>query len=80
MRRIGNPVRALMRLDDRILGPRLYYRPLPPFRVDVARTAAAVAPAILFAALTGNLFMLAFPVPGIATVWCRRVSRHRRSG
>ncbi|GLY91334.1 hypothetical protein Airi02_092630 [Actinoallomurus iriomotensis] len=47
MPRIGNPVRALMRLDDRVLGPRLYYRPLPPLRVDVARTVADPADSTL---------------------------------
>ncbi|GAA4618165.1 hypothetical protein GCM10023195_81450 [Actinoallomurus liliacearum] len=80
MSRIGSPVRALMRLDDRVLGARLYYRPLPPLRVDIARTVAAATLVSLFAALTGNLFFLVLPAPAIAAVWYRRARHNRRSG
>jgi hypothetical protein len=80
MPRIGNPVRALMRLDDRILGPRLYYRPLPPLRVDIARTVAIAALVILLAVLTGNPFGLVVLVPALASMWYRRIRHSRRSG
>lgn len=80
MPRIGNPVRALMRLDDRVLGPRLYYRPLPPLRLDIVRTVAAVAFVITFAVLTGNLYFLIPPIPLVASIWYRRIRHSRRPG
>ena len=78
MPRIGNPVRALMRLDDRLLGRWLYNRQPVPLRIEIASVVAAIALATMFAVLSGIYYLLLLPIPTIAAAWYRRTRRNRR--
>jgi hypothetical protein len=78
MPRIGDPVRALLRLDDRVLG-RLYGRPTVSVRAEFALAVAVAALAVLFAVATGELIVLMIPVVSLGAVWCRRACDPRRS-
>jgi hypothetical protein len=81
MPHVGNPVRALVRLDDRVLGRWLNSRHRPvPVGVDIALTAAVVAVAVLFTVLTGNVALLIAPLIAVAAGWYRRAHHARRSG
>ena len=79
MRRIGNPFRALMRLDDRFLGRWLYNRQPVPLRVEIAGIVVAIVLVTLLAVISGNFFLLILLVPYIAGAWYRRTRRNRRS-
>jgi hypothetical protein len=79
MARMGNPVRALMRLDDRLLGRWLYHRQPVSLGVEIAFTVAAIALGILFAALSRDVFFLLIPLIPMAGSWYRRIRHSRRS-
>ena len=80
MPHMGNPVRALIRLDDRVLGRWLNdrYRPIP-VGVEIALTVVVVAVAVLITALTGNVALLIAPLVAVAAGWYRRAHHARRS-
>ena len=77
MPRIGNPVRALMRLDDRLLGRWLYNRQPVPLRLEIALIVVAIALAAPFAVLGGDYYLLILPVVVVASAWFRRSRRNR---
>jgi hypothetical protein len=78
MPRMGNPIRALVRLDDRVLG-RWLNRPAKPasFKAVLIGCAVTVALMVLFAALTRDIFFLVLPIIplGVALIQARQRSR-----
>jgi hypothetical protein len=76
-----NPVRALIQLDDRVLGRWLDHprRPMP-LSSAIALTVAVAIFAVLFAALTGYVGPPLGTLICIAAGWYLRARNARRSG
>lgn len=66
-----NALRALARLDDRVLGRWLDRR--PPLRRVIAVSVVAVAVGVLVFVLTGNFAFLGGPLIGVASTWIMRI-------
>jgi hypothetical protein len=73
---VRDVLRALTRLDDRVLG-RWLDRPPPPLRLAIPLTVLGVIAALLVTVFTGNVTLLIPVLVGLVVGWTVRIFRTR---